>query len=179
MTLASVVAIASANAADMYRAPEGVSYKDTPVFETWAGPYVGINGGYAWGNNSVSCDGYNYCDRAGIQSSANFASTGWFGGGQIGYNWQPLGHGGYKDGPASGNFLFGIEADIQGGYHGFGNVDRREWQCHGDRHSRLVRHGARPCWLHRWRCPSLRNGRRGDWRSSRQTDCRRNHGDKQ
>ena len=52
MTLASVIAIVSANAADMYRAPEGVSYKDTPVFETWAGPYVGINGGYAWGGNS-------------------------------------------------------------------------------------------------------------------------------
>ena len=30
MTLASAVAIVSANAADMYRAPEGVSYKDAP-----------------------------------------------------------------------------------------------------------------------------------------------------
>ena len=52
MTLASAVAIVSANAADMYRAPEGGGYKDTPVVEPWTGPYVGINGGYAWGSNS-------------------------------------------------------------------------------------------------------------------------------
>ena len=34
--LTSAVALSAANAADMYRAPEGVSYKDTP--------YVAVNG---------------------------------------------------------------------------------------------------------------------------------------
>ncbi len=102
MTLASVVAIASANAADMYRAPEGVSYKDTPVFEAWAGPYVGINGGYAWGAiRTHSILRWNLFNRGG-HSGRCFASTGWFGGGQIGYNWQ------------RGNLVLGIEADIQG-----------------------------------------------------------------
>jgi outer membrane immunogenic protein len=47
-------------------------------------------------------------------TTASFDSKGWFGGGQIGYNWRPLGAGGYKDGPAYGNFVFGVEADIQG-----------------------------------------------------------------
>ena len=52
MTLASVMAIVSANAADMYRAPEGGGYKDGPApVELWQGSYVGINGGYAWGGD--------------------------------------------------------------------------------------------------------------------------------
>ncbi len=39
-----------ANAADLYRAPEGGSLKDTPVYSpVWTGFYAGVNGGYAWG----------------------------------------------------------------------------------------------------------------------------------
>ena len=51
--------------------------------------------------------------RAGTRRRALLRDGG-FGGGQIGYNWQSGGPGGYKDGPAAGNFVFGIEADIQG-----------------------------------------------------------------
>jgi outer membrane immunogenic protein len=85
-TLTSVVALASANAADMYRGSEG-GYKDGPAYVgvNWSGLYVGANAGYGWSSNT------DYLDP-----------TGAFGGGQIGYNFQ------------RGNIVFGIEADIQG-----------------------------------------------------------------
>ncbi len=98
LTLASVVALASANAADMYVPGPAGGYKDGPApVAPWNGSYVGINGGYAWGGNSdVSCG--NSCDPA-------FAPNGWFGGGQIGHNWQGMWH---------PNLVLGIEADIEG-----------------------------------------------------------------
>ena len=53
LTLASVVALASANAADMYVPGPAGGYKDGPApVEFWNGAYVGINGGYAWGGDS-------------------------------------------------------------------------------------------------------------------------------
>jgi len=116
--VSAVALISSANAADMYvpSAPAAGGYKDGPApVSSWAGPYVGINGGYAWSNDSrVYCGGIDFCDSSAGGSSKSFASSGWFGGGQIGYNWQPVGQGGYKDGAALSNFVFGIEADIQG-----------------------------------------------------------------
>lgn len=119
LTLASVVALASANAADMYVPGPAGGYKDGPVAEPiWNGAYVGINGGYAWGGNDSilgigSYGAYNGVTYPIIVTPYGFGSQGGFGGGQIGYNWQPAG-GGYKDGPAYGNFVFGIEADIDG-----------------------------------------------------------------
>jgi outer membrane immunogenic protein len=104
MTLASAVAIVSANAADMYRAPEGVSYKDAPIETLWQGSYVGINGGYAWGGSSdVTAVGSTIPNiQALIISKGSFSTEGWFGGAQIGHNWQ-------RD-----HLVFGIEADIEG-----------------------------------------------------------------
>jgi outer membrane immunogenic protein len=117
MTLASAVAIVSANAADMY-VPGPASYKDGPVAAPlWNGAYVGINGGYAWGNNSSLSALTDPCAPTAscpTTTKHSFAPDGGFGGGQIGYNWQPGGQGGFKDGPAAGNLVFGIEADIQG-----------------------------------------------------------------
>jgi outer membrane immunogenic protein len=83
------VALASANAADMYRAPEGVGgYKDIPYAGVnWSGLYVGVNGGYGWNGDTNG----NLVDP-----------SGGFGGGQIGYNFQ------------RGNIVFGLEADFQG-----------------------------------------------------------------
>jgi outer membrane immunogenic protein len=83
-TLTSVVALASANAADMYA---GGGYKDGPAYVgvNWSGLYVGVNGGYGWSQNTSPVD-----------------PTGAFGGGQIGYNFQ------------RGNIVFGIETDFQG-----------------------------------------------------------------
>ncbi|WKW49492.1 outer membrane protein [Rhodomicrobium lacus] len=95
LTLASVVAIASANSADLYRGQAG-GYKDGPVVApvaTWTGFYAGINGGYGWGD--VDSD---------IAGGDDF--NGGFGGGQIGYNWQ----GAFGTSP----LVIGIEADIQG-----------------------------------------------------------------
>jgi len=87
LALTSVVALASANAADMYRAPDGGSYKDGPAYAAvnWSGLYVGANVGYGESANT------DYLDP-----------TGAFGGAQIGYNFQ------------RGNIVFGIEADFEG-----------------------------------------------------------------
>jgi outer membrane immunogenic protein len=89
LTLSSVVALASANAADMYHGPVA-GYKDGPVYAevNWSGLYAGVNAGYGW--NGASLD-------AGAPDPA-----GAFGGGQIGYNFQ------------RGNIVFGLETDFQG-----------------------------------------------------------------
>jgi outer membrane immunogenic protein len=99
---ASVIAMtAGANAADMYRAAEGVSYKDTPyVAANWSGWYVGVNGGYAWAGNKQFVN----TDPA-SEAFAGLSPDGGFGGGQIGYNLQGFIH---------PNLVAGIEADIQG-----------------------------------------------------------------
>jgi outer membrane immunogenic protein len=110
LTLAPIFAITApaANAADIYRAPPQ-SYKDAPVFEppanSWAGFYIGVNGGYAWNNSGNSV---NYNDGGagfigGADRSARAQSEGGFGGGQIGYNIQ------------RGSLVIGFEADFQGG----------------------------------------------------------------
>jgi outer membrane immunogenic protein len=134
--LTSVAALASANAADMYRAPEPAAggYKDAPFVASWAGFYAGINGGYGWSAdasnlagtaNGFICEGNpEVCvaKPAVGSGSKSFDTSGGFGGGQIGYNWQPV-SGGYKDGPALSHFVYGIEADIQGaGIDGSGSV---------------------------------------------------------
>jgi outer membrane immunogenic protein len=92
LTMASAFAMAvSANAADMYRAPEAGGYKDGPAYVAgWSGFYIGVNGGYA----------FDARDRHG-----GILDEGGFGGGQIGYNWQGVLH---------PHLVLGIEADIQG-----------------------------------------------------------------
>jgi outer membrane immunogenic protein len=59
----------------------------TPAYAAynWMGPYIGVNGGYQWGNVTHS----------GTQPSGGVA------GGQAGYNWQ------------NGQFVFGVETDMQ------------------------------------------------------------------
>ncbi len=107
LTLTSVVALASANAADIYRAPEGVGgYKDGPAFVgvNWSGFYVGVNGGYGWSANNKTIDFVTHGATTDFIKGPD--ASGGFGGGQIGYNWQ----GGYF-GP---RVVLGIEADIQG-----------------------------------------------------------------
>jgi outer membrane immunogenic protein len=91
----SVGASQSASAADLpLKAPPMVA---APLPWSWTGLYLGGNIGYSWG-------------QAGSVTTLNGAQVfsdslnvdGIIGGGQIGYNWQ------------ASNFVFGIEADIQG-----------------------------------------------------------------
>ncbi|MGO9174374.1 MAG: outer membrane protein [Rhodomicrobium sp.] len=101
--VSAIALTASANAADMYTPGPAGGYKDAYVpVDTWAGFYVGVNGGYAWGNDSTVSLSTTIPPSV---SSASFAPDGGFGGGQIGYNWQGLLH---------PNLVLGIEADIQG-----------------------------------------------------------------
>jgi outer membrane immunogenic protein len=97
--LSVVAAPMASNAADLYRnppAPPPVSYVPPVVTpNTWAGFYLGVNGGYGWGGGG---DTFTY--------GADFTRAkpeGGFGGGQIGYNFQ------------SGSFVYGVETDFQGG----------------------------------------------------------------
>src|SRR5262249_51798141 len=93
-TLTSVAALASANAADMYRAPEpfaGGGYKDGPLVQSWTGFYVGVNGGYGWNaaNTTLSFKGVDGPgDAPDVHGNKSLDPEGGFGGGQIGYNWQ-------------------------------------------------------------------------------------------
>lgn len=68
-----------------YKAPYAA-----PIYN-WQGFYVGIAGGYGWGNSEHTSAG---------ASSGEFDVDGWLVGGTMGYNWQ------------QGAGVFGIEADI-------------------------------------------------------------------
>jgi outer membrane immunogenic protein len=87
VALAIVTAITgtSAQAADMYGRRGPYTVQQPLNVYSWAGPYIGGNIGYAWGDISN-----NGADPSGIT-----------GGIQGGYNWQV------------GQFVFGGEADIQ------------------------------------------------------------------
>jgi outer membrane immunogenic protein len=86
--------VASASAADLYtKAPAHVA----PIYN-WTGFYVGVNAGYAGGDTSYGLD----AAALGGLGVGKLKSNGFIGGAQIGYNWQ------------AGQFLYGLEADIQG-----------------------------------------------------------------
>jgi outer membrane immunogenic protein len=94
---------ACADAADLgpYGAPPPPGNYYEPVRDmpwSWRGFYVGLNTGYAWGgDDTVTLSG------SGIgTASGSLSPSGWFGGGQIGYNAQFQ------------SLVFGIEADLQG-----------------------------------------------------------------
>src|SRR5271165_5624568 len=87
----------SAFAADVY-SPGAVSYAPAVVpVATWAGFYIGANGGYG-GNTSLPFTDSSFVAGAGVPSftihGGNGDLTGGFGGGQVGYNFQ------------TGNFVF-------------------------------------------------------------------------
>lgn len=94
--LASVAAlglIAVAGAASAADLPSRKGPVAAPIYVpafTWTGFYVGANAGYGWGNVNTN----------GLGSIGDV--DGFVGGGQIGYNYQ------------IGQFVLGVEADIQG-----------------------------------------------------------------
>src|SRR6266852_7442664 len=69
----------------------------------WSGFYVGGNVGYSWGS-SGNTEAISRLNTGLVRFNATSRNdvNGVIGGGQIGYNWQ------------SSNWLFGLEADIQG-----------------------------------------------------------------
>jgi len=96
--LMSSVALAtisgSAFAADLPSRAAPAPYLPPPPVWTWTGFYVGINGGYGGDRMSYG---------TGI-GSTRVTSSGFLGGGQLGYNWQF---------PTS-QFVLGVEVDFQG-----------------------------------------------------------------
>ncbi len=116
-----------AQAADLYRnPPPQTSYVPPAAYVdnySWAGFYAGINGGYGWSNSGNAIQ-YN----GGIvdgDSSGRSQPSGGFGGGQIGYNFQ------------AGSFVYGLEADFQGGSigdrtTGFTAVNGDDYNTHED-----------------------------------------------
>ncbi len=107
----------SAFAADLphYKAPPPPPPPPPPL---WTGFYVGLNAGYTWSNsqnttiatwpvaNSVVDRNRNLSTAAAAFSASGILPTstsGFIGGGQIGYNWQFY-----------NSFVAGVEADIQG-----------------------------------------------------------------
>jgi outer membrane immunogenic protein len=104
--LAGTFALAAASptlAADLPQAPPPLPQAPAayvpaplPVYD-WAGVYVGINGGYAFGNSNWSATpGFG----SGVLGSGNFNTSGGLVGGTVGANFQ------------SGQFVFGLEADL-------------------------------------------------------------------
>ncbi|MCW6507529.1 porin family protein [Hyphomicrobiales bacterium BP6-180914] len=84
-----------------------------PMF-TWTGAYFGINAGYAFDHEGKFTNFGNTAVNTGVISgnrpgSVSRSSDGFTGGGQVGYNFQVPGFGGFG-GPGSG-IVFGMEAD--------------------------------------------------------------------
>ncbi len=98
--------IASANAADI--GTGGMKDLAPPPY-SWAGWYVGVNGGGIWGNDaslfSTEQDWWKYDDSWYSKEFSNkrdITPSGGFGGGQVGFNWQ-------RD-----RLVYGLETDFQG-----------------------------------------------------------------
>jgi outer membrane immunogenic protein len=92
LALAGVISIGAAVAADLpVKAPRA------PVLaQTWAGPYIGLNGGAVWHQLDTDTTLFGF----GAYDTARLRATGATFGGQIGHNWQ------------SQNFVYGLEADL-------------------------------------------------------------------
>jgi outer membrane immunogenic protein len=94
----------AASAADM---PMKAAPMVAPVAAfSWTGFYVGLNGGYGWGTNSVSFSPSTpaavvYFTGGAVPSSVGARARGGLFGAQVGYNWQ-----------WTPTWLVGLEADI-------------------------------------------------------------------
>src|SRR5580700_7645465 len=86
----------SASAADLSMPP--IYRGPPPAYFTWTGWYVGLNGGGGWGQTNHTAT----VNAAGLPpvTTNNFNTSGWLGGGTIGYNYQ------------MGQWLVGAEADL-------------------------------------------------------------------
>lgn len=112
--LASVVSVGFAGLGGASAADMAVKARpmEAPVaVYNWTGWYVGVNGGYAWGDSTGNLNAFTTAGGSDFTPAVTAGGTprflgakhdGGFGGAQVGYNWQ------------MSNWLFGLEADIQG-----------------------------------------------------------------
>ena len=99
--VSAMALIAPAQAANL----STTSMKETviaPPLYTWAGFYIGANGGYAWNSGGESVLATEPCGDGWVEARGQHQMDGGFGGGQIGFNIQ-------RD-----QLVYGLEADIQG-----------------------------------------------------------------
>jgi outer membrane immunogenic protein len=71
---------------------------EAPLAFNWTGLYVGVHGGYSWGDSDA---GYDNPGLAAVAGPLSMEPDGGFGGVQVGYNY----HG-------ASNFVFGLEAAV-------------------------------------------------------------------
>jgi|SRR5271170_902267 len=100
LSLAALLVSAAipAAAADLPTAKPAPMFTPVPVFN-WTGFYIGVNAGGAWNNSG---DVTIHDPVSGPHSYSISSRGGFIGGGQLGYNYQ------------TGQWVFGIESDIQG-----------------------------------------------------------------
>jgi outer membrane immunogenic protein len=95
----SAVAADLPTKAPVYKAPPAA------VGYNWTGFYIGANAGYGWSDPSFILSADNGAGQALVGNftprSGSFRSSGFIGGGQLGYNWQ-----------FHRNWVAGIEADV-------------------------------------------------------------------
>jgi len=108
IALAALAFAVPASAADMPN--RGPVYKGRAgTLFNWTGFYVGGHGGYGWADD------------------ANLSPKGWFGGGQVGYNWQ-----------YAPNWVFGLER-----YFRFRHQPNERHRAAREFEGQLLRHRAR------------------------------------
>jgi outer membrane immunogenic protein len=112
--IAALLALGMADAmAEEMAVPPSQFITTRVPYLAWTGFYVGINGGFAWGNSSVAFAANDPAALAGTCggggapkgqciNSVNFPRDGAVAGGQAGFNWQVNSH-----------WLVGVEADYQ------------------------------------------------------------------
>ena len=101
--LGSVAVISLAAGGIASAAPHHAPPPPAPVMDPWTGFYFGGNIGYSWGRSNTTTTFSNATTGALLSSSSNsFSLPGVLGGLQLGYN------------RLNGNWMWGVEADIQG-----------------------------------------------------------------
>lgn len=103
----SALGIGTASAADLAARPYTKAPPMAVAVYNWTGWYVGVNGGYAWGDSTGSLSSFTpdfgpAVTAGGTPRFLGAKHQGGFGGGQVGYNWQ------------TSAWVFGLETDIQG-----------------------------------------------------------------
>jgi outer membrane immunogenic protein len=97
------ITAAPALAADLPVRPPAPAPVMAPVWN-WNGFYIGVNGGYSWGNSSRDLNFYNPLNGVTLVTGSGGGRdmNGGLFGGQIGYNWQ-----------FANTWVFGLEFDAQ------------------------------------------------------------------